>query len=84
MGRMRSAARGKVTEAAPPPLAIEPNTLFTATALRQALGLKPSSLRRAIREYALVASKRCGKYFFLGADILDWLRRGRLGAAEEK
>jgi hypothetical protein len=42
------------------------------------LGLRQSSLRREIRAGRLSVNKRCGKYFFLGEQLLDWLRGGEL------
>src|SRR5437868_459451 len=74
MRRPRSTATR--TEVMPAPLILDPLAVFTAPQLRQALGLRPSSLRRQIREYGLVVCKRAGRYFFLGSDVLDWLSAG--------
>jgi hypothetical protein len=57
---------------------IDPHAVFRLGALTSLLGLKRSSLAREIREKRLRVVKRCGTYFFLGSDILEWLRGGTL------
>jgi hypothetical protein len=64
-----------------PPAVIAPTGVYTAPQVRVMLGLRQSSLRREIREGRLRVNKRCGKYFFLGEQLLDWLRGGELSAA---
>jgi hypothetical protein len=46
--------------------------------------LRKSSLRREIREGRLKVSKRCGKYFFLGEQLLNWLRSGEIPASPRR
>jgi hypothetical protein len=40
--------------------------------------LRQSSVRREIREGRLRVCKRCGRYYFLGEQLLAWLRGGEL------
>ena len=61
-----------------PPAIIAENAVFTVAQVRAMLGLRQSSLRREIREGRLAVNKRCGKYFFLGEQLLDWLRGGEI------
>jgi hypothetical protein len=57
---------------------ILPTSVYTMDQLRRAFGLKTSSLAREIREKRLRVSKRCGKYYFLGAWVIEWLLPGEL------
>jgi hypothetical protein len=67
------------TAAAPPaPAVIQATAVYTVAQVRVMLGLRQSSLRREIRQGRLRVNKRCGKYFFLGAQLLAWLRGGEL------
>jgi hypothetical protein len=52
--------------------------VYTVPQVRALLGLRQSSLRREIREGRLSVNKRCGKYFFLGSQLLNWLRGGEV------
>jgi hypothetical protein len=52
--------------------------VYTMAQVRAMLGLRQSSLSREIREGRLRVNKRCGKYFFLGEQLLDWIRAGEL------
>jgi hypothetical protein len=52
--------------------------VYTTDQVRTMLRLRQSSLRREIREGRLRVSKRCGRYYFLGRQLLDWLRGGEL------
>jgi hypothetical protein len=60
----------------PAPPVIHPNGVYQVAHVREMLGLRQSSLRREIREGRLAVNKRCGKYFFLGEQLLNWLRDG--------
>lgn len=57
---------------------LHPTAVYTVAQVRTMLGLRQSSLRREIRAGRLAVNKRCGKYFFLGEQLLDWLRGGEL------
>ncbi len=57
---------------------IEATGIYTAETFSRIFGLRPSSLRREVREQRLKVHKRCGKYFILGEDVLAWLRSGEL------
>jgi hypothetical protein len=72
------------TESLLPPAIIDPNSVFTAPQVRTMLGLRQSSLRREIREGRLRVNKRCGKYFFLGEQLLDWLRGGEIPSTAKR
>lgn len=57
---------------------IESNAVYTVDQVRALLRLKQSSLRREIREGRLRVCKRCGRYYFLGSQLLAWLRGGEV------
>jgi hypothetical protein len=61
---------------------IAPTGVYSVDQVRTILRLKQSSLRREIREGRLRVCKRCGRYFFLGEQLLDWLRDGELKRSE--
>lgn len=64
--------------AIPQPVVIQPTGVYTVAQVRAMLGLRQSSLRREIREGRLAVNRRCGKYFFLGEQLLEWLRAGEV------
>jgi hypothetical protein len=79
--------RRRITPVQPPtatptvlsqPHVVCPTTIYSAPQLRAALGLRSSTLRREIRLGNLRVSKRAGRYFFLGAWVLQWLEAGEL------
>ena len=78
MTRARSAAAAQTPNTALIGHVIHETSIYTAAQVQQLLGLRKSTLGREIREHGLRVIKRCGKYFFLGSDLLDWLERGRL------
>lgn len=57
-------------------ITVNPTDVFDKPALQQALGLKHYTLAREVREKRLKVYKRAGKYWFLGVDVLDWIRAG--------
>jgi hypothetical protein len=59
-----------------PPVVIHETGVYSAGQVKQMLGLRQTSLRREIREGRLAVIKRCGRYFFLGEQLLAWLRAG--------
>jgi hypothetical protein len=63
---------------------IDPNAVFTLASLRQVLGLREGSLPREVRQKRLRARKRCGKYFFLGRDVLAWLEGEQTEGARDR
>jgi hypothetical protein len=64
--------------AAPPTTrVIHPTGVYRLDELTALLKLKKSSLAREVRERRLRVSKRCGTYFFLGEEVLAWLRGGQ-------
>jgi hypothetical protein len=65
------------------PVVIEPTAIFDSKHLQELLGLRGSTLRREIRERRLRVSKRAGRYFFLGAWVLEWIAAGELKPRRE-
>jgi hypothetical protein len=74
--------RSKVAEKAPAvsgsPLLLHPHAVFSLAQLCQALGVRPRTLPREVREGRLKVCKRAGRYYFFGQDVADWLRGGQL------
>jgi hypothetical protein len=79
----------EATEAAPAPAPpphvhiIHPTAIYSTDEARAVLRLRASSLRRELREGRLIVSKRCGRYYFTGRMLLDWINGGivRRGSA---
>jgi hypothetical protein len=71
--RPSSPAEGKGEQ----PHVIHPHALYTAAQVRQLLGLRESSLRTAKREQGLRCCRRANRDYYLGEDLLAWLRAGR-------
>jgi hypothetical protein len=59
------------------PHVVVPTAVYTAEQVQRLLGLKPSSLRTAKRESGLVCIRRVNRDWYLGEDLLAWLRAGR-------
>ena len=57
---------------------INRNSIFTLETLRPVLGLSKGCLPREIRLGRLRAAKRAGRYFILGAWVLEWLEGGEV------
>ncbi len=80
----RSKATPQTTEAPAavslPPLAhiIKPTAVYRVEGLRRALGLAQHTIPREIRKGRLPAYARGGKTYLIGADVLAWLRGGKL------
>jgi hypothetical protein len=55
---------------------IRPGQVYTLATLTQTLGLKRSSLAREIREGRLRHAKLCGRVWFLGSWVRQWLAGG--------
>jgi hypothetical protein len=79
MPRRRNPA-GVEAPVLPPPATINPTGVYLVQHVRSMFSLRKSSLRREIREGRLKVCKRCGRYFFLGSQLLDWLRDGELSS----
>lgn len=62
----------------PTPVVIEANAVFTLAEARAALGLAKATIGREVRLARLRVSKRGGKYFFLGAWLLEWIEGGEV------
>jgi hypothetical protein len=63
---------------------LHPQGVYGVADVRAMLRLKESSLRREIREGRLAVCKRCGRYYFLGEQLLDWLRGGEMVRRKEE
>jgi hypothetical protein len=63
---------------------VEPNAVFTRESFLATFRLRESSLRREVREGRLRVYKRCGRYFILGEDVLEWLKGGLVHPAPRK
>lgn len=68
--------RAKITPMSEPHV-IHPNAVYTAEQVRRLLGLRESSLRTAKREQGLRCCRRAGHDYYLGEDLLTWLKGGR-------
>ena len=69
---------------APGPLCtLSPTDVFDLASATAALGLDPSSLSREVRQGRLKVSKRCGRYFVTGKQLLDWLQAGERTAPQK-
>jgi len=60
------------------PHLIEPNAVYGLEAAQQALGLKQTTLRTEIRRRRLRVAKRAGRFFLLGAWLLEWIQAGEI------
>jgi hypothetical protein len=63
---------------APPPHVIQPTAVYTVEQLQAALGLARSTVRTERRMGRLRVAKRAGRYYVLGAWLLEWLQAGEL------
>jgi hypothetical protein len=57
---------------------IHPDTVYSRDAAQAALGVPRSTLGREIRLGRLRVSKRAGRYFILGAWLMEWLKAGEV------
>lgn len=60
------------------PHLIRKGAVYDLDSARAALGFRTTTLRREIRLGRLRAAKRGGRYFFLGAWLLEWLAAGEV------
>jgi hypothetical protein len=74
----RRKARSAPTASAGEPPIIDPHTVYTASQLRAALGLRPNTIRREVASGRLRVRRRAGRYFFLGQFVLEWLQSGEV------
>jgi hypothetical protein len=78
-----TANEGRVRKSAIAPHIVYANAVYGTEELRQALGLKRSTLRREVRLGRLRVLKRGGKHFFLGEHVLNWLRDGEVSRKQK-
>jgi hypothetical protein len=57
---------------------LDPRAVYDLAGARAALRLNLTSLKREIRQGRLKVSKRCGRYFLTGHQLLAWLENGEL------
>ena len=75
--------RRRALEAAPPtaqaaPHVIDPRAVYFPDDVRRIFRLKASTIRREVREGRLRVAKRAGRYYLLGAWLLNWIETGEL------
>jgi hypothetical protein len=57
---------------------IMPTAVYTADQAQRILRLRPSTIRREVREGRLRVSRRGGRYYLLGEWLIEWLRAGEV------
>jgi hypothetical protein len=76
---LHTKAQAAVTPPAPGQVhVISPSGIYFPDAVQAIFRLRKSTLRREIREGRLRVSKRAGRYFVLGAWLLEWLEGGEV------
>jgi hypothetical protein len=70
-------------KALPPPV-LDPRAVYTRLQATALLGLKPSTLATEIRKGRLRVSRRAGRYFILGAWLLEWIERGETSSRRRR
>jgi hypothetical protein len=65
------------------PHVINPRAVYSKEGAQKALGLTKTTIGREIRLERLRVSKRAGRYFILGAWLLEWLEGGEVTRSEE-
>ena len=60
------------------PHVLRPTAVYTLDTATRALGLDRTTLRNEITRGAVRRAKRGGKVYFLGAWLLEWVRRGEV------
>jgi hypothetical protein len=63
---------------------IDPKAVYSLEQARSTLQLAKNCLPREIRLGRLRVAKRAGKYFILGAWLLEWIEAGELPAREPR
>jgi hypothetical protein len=74
----QSIAQAREGDVKSPGVLLHPTGVYRPGEVISMFGLKSSSLRREIREKRLRVSKRCGRYYFTGEMLLDWLKGGEI------
>jgi hypothetical protein len=57
---------------------IDPNGIYFVDDARSLLRLRASTIRREVREGRLRIAKRAGRYYVLGAWLIQWIQEGEL------
>jgi hypothetical protein len=57
---------------------IGPTAVYLLPEVITIFRLRKSTIRRELREGRLRVCKRAGRYYFLGSQLLDWLRGGEV------
>jgi hypothetical protein len=66
------------------PPVLDPRAVYTRLHATALLGLKPSTLATEIRKGRLRVSRRAGRYFILGAWLLEWIERGETSSRRRR
>lgn len=56
---------------------VDPNAVYDRAGLQKALNITSNTVTREVRLGRLKACFRAKRYYFIGADVLDWLRGGQ-------
>ena len=76
--RERAPAAGQAPARTGPLLTILPTDVYDVPGAMAALKLTKSTVGREVREGRLRIAKRPGRYYLLGAWLLEWLQAGEL------
>jgi hypothetical protein len=57
---------------------VDPNAVYFVDTLQRAFRLRKSTIRREWKEGRLRLAKRAGRYYVLGAWVLQWLQEGEM------
>jgi Helix-turn-helix domain len=63
------------------PHVIQETAVYSVEEAQAALRLRPSTIRRELREGRLRVAKRAGRYYLLGEWLMEWLRAGEVRRA---
>jgi hypothetical protein len=62
----------------PTPHVIHPTAIYSLEEAQALFRLRPSTVRREVREGRLRIARRAGRYFLLGEWLLAWLKAGEI------
>jgi hypothetical protein len=80
---MRKKNTDTLRQLSSPPV-LNPCAVYTRLQATALLDLKPSTLATEIRKGRLRVSRRAGRYFILGAWLLEWIERGETSSRRRR
>jgi hypothetical protein len=80
---MRNKNTDTLRQLSSPPV-LNPRAVYTRLQATALLGLAPSTLATEIRKGQLRVSRRAGRYFILGAWLLEWIERGETSSRRRR